>query len=205
MKKRKSKLKNIKKGIKKILVSTQHLENSIIAMFEAHKKQVRKGDGKPYYIHPIMVALILAKHGYPDEVLAAALTHDILEDTDYDPKKLKKEIGSKAFSIVKTLTQADDKKWKRKKMKLILSIQKGSNYAKAVSVADKIHNLLSLYLSHNEIGNKVWSFFNASKEDKYWFEKKYLKMLKNNFNHQLVKDYENLLNNIKKIFIKKIK
>jgi guanosine-3',5'-bis(diphosphate) 3'-pyrophosphohydrolase len=48
-----------------------------------HKDQKRKVDNLPYIVHPVMVALKLAKYGFDDVVIAAALVHDILEDTDF--------------------------------------------------------------------------------------------------------------------------
>lgn len=47
-----------------------------------HRKQVRKTTSIPYFMHPAQVALILARHGYSDELQAAAMLHDVLEDAD---------------------------------------------------------------------------------------------------------------------------
>ena len=47
-----------------------------------HRRQVRKTTSIPYFMHPAQVALILARHGYSDELQAAALLHDVLEDAD---------------------------------------------------------------------------------------------------------------------------
>jgi len=70
----------------------------------AHANQKRKTEDLPYIIHPFMVALKLAKYNFPDEVIAAALTHDVLEDTDFDQENLKKELGDKVYEIVKAVT-----------------------------------------------------------------------------------------------------
>ncbi len=51
----------------------------------AHWGQRRKGNETPYVLHPIRVALSLARCGHCDpSVLAAALLHDVVEDTPYD-------------------------------------------------------------------------------------------------------------------------
>ena len=49
---------------------------------EAHAGQIRNGSGgRPYIEHPLAVAELLAAHGFDDAVLAAALLHDVVEDS----------------------------------------------------------------------------------------------------------------------------
>jgi len=45
-----------------------------------HRGQLRKGTHLPYLMHPVHVAAILARHGYPEPVQLAALLHDTIED-----------------------------------------------------------------------------------------------------------------------------
>jgi (p)ppGpp synthase/HD superfamily hydrolase len=47
-----------------------------------HRDQVRKGTSVPYLMHPVHVARILERHGYPEYVVVAGLLHDVLEDMD---------------------------------------------------------------------------------------------------------------------------
>ena len=52
---------------------------------EAHAGQTRNASGgRPYIDHPVAVAEHLAEHGSGDEVLAAALLHDVVEDTELE-------------------------------------------------------------------------------------------------------------------------
>lgn len=45
-----------------------------------HSRQKRKGTDVPYLTHPSHVAMVLARHGFPEPVLVAAALHDVLED-----------------------------------------------------------------------------------------------------------------------------
>jgi len=63
----------------------------------AHKDQVRKHDSSPYIVHPVMVAHILSSYGFSEEVVAAGLVHDVLEDSEMTEDSLRKELGDIVF------------------------------------------------------------------------------------------------------------
>ena len=72
---------------------------------DAHKNQRRKS-GEPYVFHPIAVAKIVAsKIGLDATCIASALLHDVIEDTDYDEKKIEKLFGKTICKIVIGLTK----------------------------------------------------------------------------------------------------
>ena len=169
------------------------IEKAVRVSVAAHGGQTRKGDDLPYIIHPFMVALKLAKYNFPDPVIAAALTHDVLEDTDFGEAKLRNELGDEVVEIVKAVTNDDSLPWEDKKKKYVETVRKGSEGAKAVAVADKIHNLESLLIAHAEQGPELWKKFNRGKEQKLWFENEVLKMLKQTWKHPLIDEYESLL------------
>src|SRR3954453_4502982 len=59
-----------------------------------HAGQVRNGSGgMPYIEHPIQVAALLDEHDYGDEVLAAALLHDVVEDSETPLDELREKFG----------------------------------------------------------------------------------------------------------------
>jgi len=175
------------------------IEKAVRVSVAAHKDQIRKGDDSPYIIHPFMVALKLAKYNFSDIVIAAALTHDVLEDTEFPEDKLKEELGVEVLEIVKAVTNDDSLEWEEKKKKYVESVRNGPDAAKAVAVADKIHNLESLLIAHSEQGAALWKKFNRGKEKKLWFENEVLKMLKETWDHPLIQEYEQLLNQEKEL------
>ena len=111
---------------------------------DKHRDQRRKGaEASPYINHPIAVANVLANEaGITDpKILAAALLHDTIEDTDTTPQELDAEFGGEITAIVVEVT--DDKtlpKIDRKRLQIehaaTLSLQ-----AKLVKLADKICNV----------------------------------------------------------------
>ena len=72
---------------------------------DAHKHQRRKS-GEPYVFHPIAVAKIVAsKIGLDATCIAAALLHDVIEDTEYSENKIQKLFGRTISKIVVGLTK----------------------------------------------------------------------------------------------------
>jgi len=162
----------------------------------AHKEQVRKSDGSPYIVHPFMCAMLLSKHAFPDEVVAAALVHDVLEDTTVSNDELRAALGDTVADIVEAVSEDSrvdwrtiENGWEKRKEAYIETVRNASEGAKAVSVADKIHNLQSLLRAHEEQGPAVWKKFNRGKEAKLWFEKGVLTMLQETWQHPLVDEY----------------
>lgn len=114
---------------------------------EKHRDQRRKDpEASPYVNHPIALARILAHEGNVDEaaVLAAALLHDTVEDTETTIEELKQRFGPRVASMVAEVT--DDKALPppvRKRLQVEHAGQL-SHGARLVKLADKIANLRDL-------------------------------------------------------------
>lgn len=169
------------------------IDNAIKLAIKWHSGQKRKVDGSPYIIHPIAVATMLAKNEFSDETIAAGYCHDLLEDTKCTENEISTVCSPKVLRIVKAVTNDDQKAWEEKKLGYIELVRSGPVEAKAVCAVDKIHNLQSLIEAHAKQRSAIWKKFNRGKDKKLWFELKVLKMLKENWEHPLIKEYENLL------------
>ncbi|WP_236685301.1 RelA/SpoT family protein [Demequina salsinemoris] len=77
---------------------------------KAHRGQKRKS-GEPYITHPIAVAQIVADLGLPASVIAAALLHDVVEDTDFSIERMEEEFGPEISMIVDGVTKLDKVKY----------------------------------------------------------------------------------------------
>jgi GTP diphosphokinase / guanosine-3',5'-bis(diphosphate) 3'-diphosphatase len=110
---------------------------------DKHRDQRRKGaDASPYINHPIAVANVLAQAGVDNlVVLAAALLHDTIEDTDSSREEIERLFGRQVASVVaevtddKSLSKADRKRLQVEHAATI------SDEAKLIKLADKICNV----------------------------------------------------------------
>jgi guanosine-3',5'-bis(diphosphate) 3'-pyrophosphohydrolase len=109
-----------------------------------HRDQRRKdANASPYINHPIALANVLARDGgvTEDVVLAAAILHDTLEDTQTTPAELRDIFGEKIAGIVGEVTD-DQNLPKADRKRLQIEHAAGiSREAKLVKLADKICNV----------------------------------------------------------------
>lgn len=107
-----------------------------------HAGQVRKGDKTPYVNHPLMVAALLAECGVDDaEILAAAMLHDTLEDTEATEADLIKLFGEGVTAIVKQVTDDRTQKPGMRKRAQVEHAPHLLPGARLVKLADKICNI----------------------------------------------------------------
>ncbi len=117
---------------------------------ERHREQRRKDAGaSPYINHPLTLAAILAVEGAVEDprVIAAALLHDTVEDTETTLAEIEARFGGEVAGIVAEVT--DDKnlpKPARKELQVTRAAHKSPG-AKRVKRADKIANLRDLAAS----------------------------------------------------------
>jgi (p)ppGpp synthase/HD superfamily hydrolase len=115
-----------------------------------HKDQRRKDEeASPYINHPVSVALLLAERGKvtDPEILAAAILHDTLEDTDTTPEELEAAFGMRIRKLVEEVT--DDKrlsKADRKQLQIDHACQLSGD-AVLIKLGDKISNVLDVTYS----------------------------------------------------------
>lgn len=124
---------------------------------EAHNN-VRRRSGDPYVIHSIEVALIVVNDiGLGYKSIAAALLHDVVEDTDYTPEDIRSLFGDKIASLVEGLTKIktvldngeigvddDNESLEAESFKKILITMGDDVRVVLIKLADRLHNCRTL-------------------------------------------------------------
>ncbi|TFG13254.1 MAG: HD domain-containing protein, partial [Promethearchaeota archaeon] len=104
----------------------------------------RKSGNIPYFIHPLRITLILRAAGFSEfeneEIMIAALLHDLIEDTDISSDEIEAKFGKKVASIVNELTISD----KNIKDQYLEDLKYASYDAKIIKLADRIDNLIDI-------------------------------------------------------------
>ena len=116
---------------------------------KAHSSQMRK-EGIPYITHPIAVAEILLDFKMDYYTIAAALLHDVIEDTEVTEDELKKEFGDTVLELVNGVTRVKSLKYKNYNQENIESLRKmflamGKDIRVVlIKLADRLHNMRTL-------------------------------------------------------------
>ena len=144
------------------------VERALHAAIAAHEGQSRKGDSSsPYITHPLHVALMLARFGLDDDVIAAGLLHDVVEDCpSWTFERVQAEFGPHVSGIVAQLTEDKTRSWAERKQTAIDKVPHMSPEAASVKACDKLHNLHSLVnqLRAAPDTEAVWARFNGGRD-----------------------------------------
>ena len=112
---------------------------------EAHGDQKRRS-GEPYIIHPLEVAKILVEYGMDTESVAAALLHDVVEDTDVALATLEKSFGKDIALLVNGVTKLGKIPYSSKEeqqaenlRKMLLAMAQDIRVM-IIKLADRLHN-----------------------------------------------------------------
>ena len=116
---------------------------------EAHAGQIRNGSGGlPYIEHPRMVAATLEAHDYADATLAAALLHDVVEDSDTTVEQLRAEFGDEIADLVAALSDDESiEDYRARKEEHRVRVADVDGDAFAIYAADKLTNLTTIHES----------------------------------------------------------
>lgn len=141
---------------------------------EKHSGQVRKASTIPYIAHLMGVASLVLEAGGDEDLVIAALLHDVVEDCGGAPmlKEVRRRFGNRVARIVDGCTDAyviPKPPWRERKENYIRRLQKEPAETRLVSAADKLNNVRSIISDYRAIGESVWSRFSGGREGTLWY------------------------------------
>jgi len=169
---------------------------------KAHRKQVRKGTTIAYITHPFAVSVMLAKAGCSEEVIAAGILHDTVEDAGVKTDFIREEFGEKVASIVEKCTEPDKRRpWNKRKKHHLDSLKDAVLDVKFVACADKLHNIRTIASEYSRVGDRVWRRFRRGREEQRWYYTSLVDSLRSRRkNATYEKLYKELKGKVKEVF-----
>ena len=154
-------------------LETTFFDKAVKFAVEAHQGTERRGKGYPYIIHPMEAASIVASITNDQEMLAAAILHDTVEDTDVTLEQIREYFGERVAELVQHETAPLDKSltWLEKKTAQINQLADASYDSKVVALGDKLSNMRGIAWDYRKMGDEVWKLFHApnGKTDVEWY------------------------------------
>jgi guanosine-3',5'-bis(diphosphate) 3'-pyrophosphohydrolase len=122
----------------------------------AHEGQRGKGGDRPYIEHPLRVAGLLRKAGFYDEVIAAALLHDVVEDSEMSIDEVAKAFGGRVAELVDALTVKEEiEPFERRKDAHRAQVAAAGRDAAAIYAADRLSNIRDVRAAYSAAGEAI--------------------------------------------------
>ena len=180
------------------------LEQAIIFAVNAHRGVKRKGKERPYILHPLEVLTIVGSLTDDEEVLAAAVLHDTLEDTDVTRRNLVAVFGERVAALVDS--ESENKReeypaestWRLRKQETLDHLKGASKDVKLICLGDKLANIRELARDYESLGDALWERFNQKDKSMHcWYYGSLLEILAEEFGDiPAVREYGSLMRKV---------
>ena len=134
---------------------------------KAHDGMRRKNGESPYILHPLEAAVIVGTMTNDQEVIASAVLHDVVEDTDIPIEEIEKNFGKRIKDLVECETEnkraelPPAETWRIRKEESLEDLKNASDDAVLmVWIGDKLANMRAIYREWKEKGDAMWQKFN---------------------------------------------
>ena len=155
-----------------------------------HAEKARKTGAIPYLGHVMAVSALVIEHGGTEAQAAAALLHDLLEDTEITYNHIAGYAGREVADIVRNCSDTEHKPspdrrtpeekladWDRRKELYLAKLEAAPSHSPflLVSLADKVHNSeqtardIELVLRNGCDIDGFWQLFNAPRKKQHWW------------------------------------
>ncbi len=142
------------------------LQRAIEFAVAKHAGQPRKGTTIPYVTHVIEAMEIVCRMTEDEELRAAAVLHDTLEDTRTTKDELVEYFGSRVADLVaaesedKRVDQPAEESWMTRKQETIRHLSRASTEIRMLALGDKLSNVRAMTRDYAVIGEELWRRFN---------------------------------------------
>ena len=142
------------------------LDRAVMFAVMKHSGQRRKGSDIPYITHVVEAMEIVSRMTEDEELRAAAVLHDTLEDTDTGKEELIRLFGQRVADLVaaesenKRPDQPEAETWLTRKQETIRHLSRASTEVRMLALGDKLSNIRAMHRDFQVLGEKLWERFN---------------------------------------------
>ncbi|MFN3309946.1 MAG: HD domain-containing protein, partial [Anaerolineales bacterium] len=148
--------------------------------------------------HLLSCAALVMESGGDEDQAIAALLHDVAEDQGGHSRLVEIEalFGERVRRIVEGCSdtlESPKPPWRERKENYLEHLLKADNDVLLVSLADKVHNLRTIYMDYQRVGDQVWDRFQGGKAGSLWYFRSLLEIFSQRYPHPMLEEFERLL------------
>jgi len=157
-------------------IYSKKIQTAIDFAMVKHSGQFRKGTDIPYIDHPLEALEIVSTVTEDEDVMCAAVLHDVIEDAGVKANELAVLFGVRVAAFVED--ESENKRgnlpsastWRLRKQETLNHFENVSKESKIIALGDKLSNIRAIHRDYDEIGEKLWARFNCKeKSEQGWY------------------------------------
>lgn len=173
-----------------------NVEEAIYFMVKANRGIRMKNENIDKSFHAMIVYSMMRDINAMEDVLVAAILHDIINDTEFGYEEIEEKFGTLVADMISDLSEdMSIAKWLERKKEFIRRMRNNEDVNVInIMLADKLHLLLANYSGFVKNGDKVWKNTGGSKDENRWlYREVYNIAKKKSANQKLLNRYKELL------------
>ena len=179
------------------------IERAAIFAIEAHSGMTRKRTRNPYILHPFEAATIASTMTEDQSIIAAALLHDVVEDTSVSIETIEELFGKRIRDLVASETEnkreelPPEETWMTRKRESLQDLKDGDEGVKILWISDKLSNIRAIYREFRLLGDAIWdNFHQKDKNMQAWYYKTIAENVEELAHHAAYEEYVSLVEKI---------
>ncbi len=145
------------------------VSEAIVFSTMAHDGMRRRKSKSPYILHPMEVGVIVGSMTDDQEVIAAAILHDVVEDAEISIEEIGEKFGARVMALVASETEnkrdelPPEETWRIRKEESLEKLRTTDDIdVLIIWIGDKLSNIRAIYRDFLIEGNAVWDKFHQS-------------------------------------------
>ena len=145
------------------------ISEAIVFATKAHDGMRRKKGESPYILHPMEAAVIVGSMTDDQEMIAAAILHDVVEDAGITMEEVEQRFGTRVRQLVECETEnkreelPPEATWRVRKEESLEVLRNAQDPAvRILWLGDKLANIRAIYRDWKAEGDAIWKRFHQS-------------------------------------------
>ena len=160
------------------------VSEAIIFSTEAHDGMRRRKSDVPYILHPIEVGAIVGSMTEDQEIIAASILHDVVEDAGITLEDIGERFGERVMTLVASETENKrdelpaEETWSIRKSESLEKLKNSADDAVLMLwIGDKLSNIRTIYRDFKVEGDAMWQSFNQKDvKEQAWYYRSIAKL-----------------------------